>query len=66
MSDEKVLIADYRTIVQTAKDMQIGYHALDKWIKRNDVPVVRLGNTRLVRASDLVRYTPRRNEVERI
>lgn len=47
------------TIDAASKVKGSTYHTTYQWIKRNNVPRVKVGNTYLVRLEDLAAYQPR-------
>lgn len=52
-------IGELITIDAASKAKGGTYPATYKWIKRNAIPLVRMGNMYLVRLSDLSSYQPR-------
>lgn len=52
-------VAGYLTLREASKQMGCTRNALYLWMKRNNIPCTRLGNSILVRPSDIIAYTPR-------
>lgn len=50
---DATVFGDYRTVSQAAAELQQTYWTVDYYIKKNEVPTLRVGRARMVRLTDL-------------
>lgn len=55
-------IGDFMTMREAAKLKGCTPNALYLWLRYNDVPQAKVGQTTIVRQSDIVGYTPRKRQ----